>query len=844
MKSSTLHNSPPTPPDGSPEATAPGQGPAGQVPALLPLYEQMLLLRLFELAVQEQYKAGRMPGFVHLYIGQEAVATGVCAHLRRDDWITSTHRGHGHALAKGVAPEVVMAELYGKATGCNGGRGGSMHLYDAAAGLFGTNGFVGGGLPATVGLGLSAQVRGTNQVAVAFFGDGAVNHGAFHESINLAAALSAPVVFVCENNLYATATPFSQATKNIDVSSRAQAYGIPGDWVDGNDVAAVSEAARAAIERARAGGGPTLIEARTYRTVGHHEGDQLVGTYRTQEELDKWKALDPIARVRVQLLEGKAASEEQLDAIEAKVREQVRDAVQKAESAPLPDPATSDDHVWAAPLAAPQVLVGGETRVQSWLDAVRDGIAEEMRRDENIIYVGEGIGERGGSFAHTKGLWAEFGARRVLDTPICELGFTGACIGASATGCPAIADLMFTDFVFEAASQLIEQAAKLRYMTNGRLGVPMVVRSGMGAIKNAGPHHSGTYYPLWSHCPGLLVAVPSNAADAKGLWKTALRSGDPVLMMEHKMLFASKGPVPLGEHLVPFGRAAIARTGGDLTLVSCGLLLHRCVEAAELLQNEGVSCEVIDLRTIVPLDVETIVQSVSKTGRLLVVDEAFSMCGLGAEIAACLMEHAFDELDAPMGRLHTDPVAQPFSPSLENAVVVSVQKIVEAARQVLAGRAPAQKRAPIAPLASGERAASTSTSTSNGASSGAVSMATVDKSAQAVAGDMNDAQLDAAVAPTQGASTQGASEGASNGASGGVPLLMPNQDLTISEGTVVAWLKSVGDAVKKGEALVEVETAKSVLEVESPVDGVLSQISAQPQDTVALGAALGVIEPA
>ncbi|MEO6909187.1 MAG: thiamine pyrophosphate-dependent dehydrogenase E1 component subunit alpha, partial [Abditibacteriaceae bacterium] len=341
-------------------------------------YEQMLLLRFFELAVQQQYKNGRMPGFVHLYIGQEAVAVGVCAHLRRDDWITSTHRGHGHALAKGVEPAVVMAELYGKATGCNGGRGGSMHLYESSVGLFGTNGFVGGGLPATVGLGISAQVRGTDQVAVAFFGDGATSHGAFHESVNFAAAINAPAVFVCENNLYATATPLWQATKNIDISSRAAAYGIPGIAVDGNNVEAVSAAAAEAIERARRGEGPTLIEARTYRFVGHHEGDQLVGTYRTQEELDDWKTRDPIARLRAQLLESGATTAEQLDEIETRVLAQVDDAVQTAEAAPLPDPSTANDHVWAqptTPIAAPAEPV--ETKVQSWLDAVRDGIAEE-----------------------------------------------------------------------------------------------------------------------------------------------------------------------------------------------------------------------------------------------------------------------------------------------------------------------------------------------------------------------------------------------------------------------------------------------------------------------------------
>ena len=806
-------------------------------------YEIMLLLRHFELAVQTQYKKGRMPGFVHLYIGQEAVAVGVCAHLRRDDWITSTHRGHGHALAKGVAPAVVMAELYGKATGCNGGRGGSMHLYDKSAGLFGTNGFVGGGLPATVGLGISAQVRGTDQVAVAFFGDGATSHGAFHESVNFAAAINAPAIFVCENNLYATATPLWQATKNIDIASRAAAYGIPGIAVDGNDVSAVSAAAQEAIERARRGDGPTLIEARTYRFVGHHEGDQLVGTYRTQEELDDWKTRDPIARVRAQLLES-GATAVQLEKIEARVLAQVDDAVKSAEAAPLPDPSTVNDHVWAAPVVVEPASQNAppEMKVQGWLDAVRDGIAEEMRRDENVVYIGEGIGERGGSFAHTKGLWAEFGAQRVIDTPICELGFTGACLGAAATGCPAVADLMFTDFMFEAASQIIEQAAKLRYMTNGRLGVPMVVRSGMGAIKNAGPHHSGTYHPLWAHNPGVIVAVPSNAADAKGLWKTALRCGDPVLMFEHKLLFASKGPVPLGEHLVPFGQAALVREGGDLTLICCGLMVHRCTEAAEQLEKEGITCDVLDLRTIVPLDVESIVRSVSKTGRVLVVDEAFSMCGLGAEIAATIMEHAFDELDAPVGRLHTAPVAQPFSPALENAVLVSVEKIVAAAKGVVEGRAPSQHRAPVAPHEAAQKVPASDAA----ALDGAVSAKTAAQSVADVARELNDPSLNGKSAAHAAAMPANDAPPATTGAadvSGAMPVLMPNQDLTISEGTVVQWLKSVGDAVKQGETVVEVETAKAVLEVEAPADGTLLQIIAQPPAVVPLGAPLGLIQP-
>ena len=325
------------------------------------------------------------------------------------------------------------------------------------------------------------------------------------------------------------------------------------------------------------------------------------------------------------------------------------------------------------------------------MDAVRDGIAEEMRRDANLIYLGEGIAERGGCFGHSKDLWKEFGGRRVIDTPICELAFTGAATGAAATGCRAVADLMFADFMFDAATQIIHMAGKLRYMSNGQLGVPLLVRAPMGMIKCAAAHHHGAYYPAFGHCPGLIVVVPSNPADAKGLVKTALRAGDPVLFLEHKALFASKGPVPVGEHLVPFGQAAIALSGTDLTMATCGLHVRTCLEAAAELQTRGISCEVIDLRTIVPLDVETVAASLHKTGRLLVVDEAWSMFGVGAELAAAMMEHAFDDLDAPVARLHTARVPFPFSPALDSAVAVTVAKVVAAAEALLAGRAtPAQ----------------------------------------------------------------------------------------------------------------------------------------------------------
>jgi 2-oxoisovalerate dehydrogenase E1 component len=309
------------------------------------LYEKMLLIRRFEVRAGELYRAGEMPGFIHLYVGEEAVAVGVCAHLRSTDWITSTHRGHGHALAKGLPPRELMAELFGRATGCCGGRGGSMHLYAPRVGLLGTNGFVGAGIPQAVGIGLSAVTRQVNDLAVAFFGDGALNHGTFHESMNLAAASRLPVVFVCEHNLYATATPLSTVVKEQQVSKRAIGYGVPAEDVDGNDVMAVYEAAARAVERARSGGGPTLLVCHTYRTVGHHEGDQLVGTYRTQQELEDWKQRCPIKCHRQRLLAAEPGLAAELEAIDRRVEQEVEDAIAFARSGPWPDPQSIRQHV-------------------------------------------------------------------------------------------------------------------------------------------------------------------------------------------------------------------------------------------------------------------------------------------------------------------------------------------------------------------------------------------------------------------------------------------------------------------------------------------------------------------
>jgi 2-oxoisovalerate dehydrogenase E1 component len=794
------------------QASATTGAPATNYPAgldragLIRLYEQMVLLRKFESVAQVACRKGETPGFFHLYIGQEATAVGICAHLRPTDWVTSTHRGHGHALAKGMDPDVLMAELYGKRDGCCGGRGGTMHLYDRSIGLFGTNGIVAAGISHAVGVGLSARTRGTDDIGVAFFGDGATSHGGFHESLNFAGIMGAAALLVCENNLYATATPLRTATLNPEIATKAAAYGIPGIAVDGNDVLAVYEAAGEAIARARAGKGPTLIEAKTYRTVGHHEGDPVTGTYRTQAEVDEWAKRDPVKMFRTRLIdEFGAASKEELDAIDAKIDATVQDSLEFARASAEPDPATVRQHIYAEPINPPEALAkptSTETKTQSWLDAVRDGIAEEMRCNPHLVYFGEGTGERGGTFAHTKGLWHEFGPQRMVDTPISEQGFTGASIGASATGTRAIADLMFADFMFEAAGQIVLQASKLRYMSNGQMNAPMVVRVGAGTVRSAGPHHSGTYHPVWGHIPGLIVCMPATPADAKGLMKTALRANDPVMILEPKALFATKGEVPTGEHFVPFGVARIARPGRDITIVSAGQIVLRALEAADKLASEGIEAEVIDLRTIMPLDVDTVVASVAKTHRLLVADEGYGPFGVGAEIAQAINELAFDELDAPAGRVHTDAMSHPLAPSLERAMIVDADRIVAAVKSVMAGRPPVSKHW----------------------------HAQIGATPAPPAAPSAPAKVEAPAPKTAAVAT-----------SGGEPITMPFGDLTVSEGKIVRWVKAAGDAVKAGELVAEIETDKAVVEIEAPIDGQLGPIEQEVGATVPMGGRIGTV---
>jgi 2-oxoisovalerate dehydrogenase E1 component len=651
---------------------------------LLSLYRTMVLIRRAEEQLAKSHQRGLIHGACHTYVGQEAIAVGVCAHLSAKDAVFSTHRGHGHALAKGVSPEQLIAELYGRATGCSRGRGGSMHLFAPEVGMMGTSGIVGACILQAAGAGYSFKLLKTKGVAVAFFGDGAVNNGAFHEGLNLASIWKLPVLFVCENNEFATEIPFQYAAGNPTVAGRAASYGMPGVDLDGNDVLAIHKAAAEAVERARNGEGPTLLECRTYRTRPHAEG---MGdfTYRTREDVEAWKPRCPIVQLRARLSEGSLTSETELAAVETQIAAEVEAAHRAAEQAAWPDPASAAAHIYAAQGSLHALRADSEpSREITYMQATLEALAHEMAHNSRIFVLGEGIGKRGGNFKTTAGLYDLHGPERLCDTPISERGFVGLGGGAAMTGTRPVIDFMFADFILDAVGEIINQIAKIQYMSDGRIKMPILLRGCIGIGHSAATHHSGNYYPMYAHFPGLRVVVPSTPYDAKGLLHHALRCDDPVLFLEHRELLSLKGPVPEKDYEIPFGQAAIVREGKDVTVVALALMVQRALNACETLAAEGIAVELIDPRTVAPLDIETIAKSVHKTGRLLIVDEAFAPYGIGAEIAAQISDHGFDDLDAPIRRLNGSHTPTPYSPSLEAAVVPRVEQIAQAIRDLVA----------------------------------------------------------------------------------------------------------------------------------------------------------------
>ena len=647
------------------------------VQALESLYTTMVKIRRFDERTTELFNAGLVKGTAHSYVGQEAVATAACAALGEGDYITGTHRGHGHCIAKGASVDRMIAELMGRETGYCRGLGGSMHIADVDANILGCNGIVAGGVPLGAGAALAEKLRGTDRVVVAFFGDGGANQGVVHEAMNLAAVWKLPLIFLCENNQYALSTASRRTTAGQSIAGRAGAYGFPGVQVNGNDVSAVYEVVRTAVARARAGEGPSLVEAVTYRWGGHSMRANLPD-YRTKEEEREWIDRDPIAFFKRALIESKQTTPMRLKELEEAVEIELDRAVEFGKQSPEPTVELMEASVYAphVEVTGPEPPAG--TREVTMAEALNEALHLEMEHDERVFVMGEDVGLIGGIFQVTKGLRDRFGEDRVRDTPISEPTFLGAGVGAAIAGLRPIVEIQIWDFVAMTMDQIVNQAAKFRFMLGGKPTVPIVIRGPQGGGIRLAAQHSQSLEAWFVHVPGLVVIAPSNPYDAKGLLAAAIREDNPVIFLEHKALYATKGVVPAARYLLPIGKASIKRQGTDVTLVATQAMVSRALAAADDLAKSGLSVEVIDPRTLVPLDEETILGSVRKTHRLVIAHEAVKRGGFGAEVAALVSEQAIDELDAPVVRVAARAVPMPYNDNLERATIPTPQDIAAA----------------------------------------------------------------------------------------------------------------------------------------------------------------------
>ncbi|PWJ19252.1 pyruvate dehydrogenase (acetyl-transferring) E1 component subunit alpha [Jannaschia seohaensis] len=648
-------------------------------PHVLDLLRRMIRIRRFEDKCAELYTQEKIRGFLHLYDGEEAIAAGVIPVLAETDRIVATYREHGHALMRGVPMPAILAEMYGKAEGCSGGRGGSMHIFDRATNFYGGNAIVGGGLPLAGGLALADRLRGERNVTACFFGEGAVAEGEFHETMNLAELWDLPALFVCENNGYAMGSALDRTESETDIHRKAAAYGIEAERVDGMDVVAMEAAARRAIARIRETGRPHFLECSTYRFRAHSMFDAQL--YRDKEEVAQWRIRGPIARFQSWLLDNKLIHQADVDEIEAEVAAEIAEAVDFAEAGTWEPVETLTSHVLGPQPAPPEPPApSGRMLEMTYREAVKQGIRDAMLKDERVFLMGEDVGAYGGCYAVSKGLMEEFGADRIRDTPLSESGFTGAGIGAAAAGMRPIVEVMTVNFSLLALDQIMNTAATIRHMSAGQFGAPVVIRMATGAGKQLAAQHSHSLEGWYAHIPGLKVLAPATIEDARGMLWTALEDPDPVLIFENVMLYNMTGQIDAAAGPVDIAKAAIRRAGKDVSLVTYGGSLFKTLEAAAKLAEEGIDAEVIDLRSLRPLDEETILASLAKTRRAVIVDEGWRSGSLSAEIMARIMERGFWSLDGPVSRVCSEEVPIPYAAHLEQASIPQVDKIAAAVR--------------------------------------------------------------------------------------------------------------------------------------------------------------------
>lgn len=645
---------------------------------LLDLYLKMVEIRAFEETVLELRARDAIAGSVHVCIGQESVPVAAHAALRPYDTVVATYRGHGWALAAGVEVEPLFAEILGRAGGVNGGRGGSAYLSAPGTRFLGENSIVGAGLPTAVGAALASRVKGRDEVTIVSFGDGATNQGASHEAIVMAVAEKLPIIFVCENNGWSEMTPIS-STVPVGLAARAAGYGLPAVVVDGSEIVDVRAAVAEAAKNAREGNGPTFLEVRVPRIRGHYNAD--VEHYRPEADKTAAADADPLARTRALVIEAGVTADE-LEERERSVLATVAEAARRAEAQPLPDPSTVLDHVVGAGRSAVGELPT-EGRELAYGIAINEALRTEMTASDDVVVYGEDVAVPGGVFGVTRGLRKEYSAQRVFDTPISEAAILGSAVGASRRGLRPVVEIMWSDFLLVALDQLVNQAANVRYLSEGRETAPLVVRTQQGVTPGSCAQHSQSLEALLTHIPGLKVGLPSTPQDAYAMTRAAINDDDPVVLIESRALYVQKGLVDSSATDETVGGARWRRHGGELLLISWGRMVSQCVDAAESLAEKGYSVGVLDLRWLAPLDFASIVEGVKASSKVLIVHEANQTGGFGAEIAARIGQECFELLDGPVSRLGAPDLRWPSAPVLQQAALPDAADIENAALRLL-----------------------------------------------------------------------------------------------------------------------------------------------------------------
>ena len=622
-------------------------------------------------------------GSVHLCAGQETVPLGALAALRDDDQILATYRGHGWAIASGMDPYAVMAEICQKAGGINGGRGGSAYLMAPHTRFIGENSIVGAGTTIACGVAMANVFAANGRVVVVTIGDGAMNQGSVHEAMAFAAVRKLPVIFVVENNGWSELTATSDMFLIDRLAQRAKGYGIPAATINGTDPKIVRESFAMAAARARAGEGPSLLECQVPRLWGHYSRD--MEHYRSKENRAADEARDPLVLLRNRVIAAGQMSEVEADALIAEQTAKVDDMANAAAASAAPDPATARDHV-LAPSVDPD-LKGQplETKEMSYVQAVTAALRDILESDPQAIVYGEDVGKAGGIFQATRYLQRDFGATRVFDTPIAENAILGSAVGAAIAGLKPIVEIMWADFIFVALDQLINQAANIRYITGGTTSVPMVVRTQQGVTPGSCAQHSQSIEAILAHIPGLKVALAATAEDAYALLRAAAADPDPCVVIEARSLYPVKGAVTRTRGSERAGKARLRREGTDLAIITWGVMVGPSLEAATVLAEIGIEAAVLDLRWLNPLDEAALKRVVAgANGRMLVVHEAVRTGGFGAELLVRTQELFGNDLAVQGRRLTTPDVRMPSAPELQAALLPNAQRIAQSAAELVA----------------------------------------------------------------------------------------------------------------------------------------------------------------